>query len=155
VAAKLFLVTLGFSSFFHVKIVQTILGKNCVSEVYFFYIFNKKQAEICCTHCKSIENSNNKKFGPSTSTHRSILTVDTGLQKITLSELWRVPLTRATNADFAHHYELYIIQIQIQIQKNFIQKLQYIVGYKCSLQYYIMFHNIVYIHILKINFPLG
>jgi hypothetical protein len=24
-----------------------------------------------------------------------------------LSELWRVPFTRATNADFAHHYELY------------------------------------------------
>jgi hypothetical protein len=40
----------------------------------------------------------------------SILTiVDNGLEYTALSELWRVPLTRATNADFAHRYELYTI----------------------------------------------
>jgi predicted phage tail protein len=39
----------------------------------------------------------------------SILIVDNGLEYIALSELWRVPLTRATNADFAHHYELQYI----------------------------------------------
>jgi hypothetical protein len=39
----------------------------------------------------------------------SILIVDNGLEYIALSKLWRVPLTRATNADFAHHYELYIV----------------------------------------------
>jgi hypothetical protein len=30
-----------------------------------------------------------------------------------LSELWRVPLTRATNADFAHRYEPYIINWEL------------------------------------------
>jgi hypothetical protein len=39
----------------------------------------------------------------------SILIVDNGLEYTALSELWRVHLTRATNADFAHRYELYII----------------------------------------------
>jgi hypothetical protein len=41
----------------------------------------------------------------------SILIVDNGLEYTALSKLWRVPLTRATNANFAHHYELrvYII----------------------------------------------
>jgi hypothetical protein len=43
----------------------------------------------------------------------SLLIVDSGLECTAhctaLSELWRVPLTKATNAVFAHHYELYII----------------------------------------------
>jgi hypothetical protein len=39
----------------------------------------------------------------------SILIVNNGLEYTALSELWRVPLTRATNADFAHHYELITI----------------------------------------------
>jgi hypothetical protein len=39
----------------------------------------------------------------------SLLIVDNGMDYTALSELWRVPLTRATNADVAHHYELYIM----------------------------------------------
>jgi hypothetical protein len=39
----------------------------------------------------------------------SILIVDNGLEYTALSELWMVPLTMATNADFVHRYELYII----------------------------------------------
>jgi hypothetical protein len=43
----------------------------------------------------------------------SILIVDNGLEYTALSELRRVPLTRATNADFAHRYELYIINWEV------------------------------------------
>jgi hypothetical protein len=37
-----------------------------------------------------------------------------GLEYTALSELRRVPLTRATNADFAHRYELYIINWEVE-----------------------------------------